>query len=111
MSPTTALEKAVVRHCLRLSGVDWRTYSRLLWGFAEQRGVRLIYDRGELEIMSPLLEHDDDADFLGVLVWTLTEELGLPIKPGGSVTVRRRKRQRGLEPDRCYWIANAHRMQ
>jgi Uma2 family endonuclease len=110
MSPTTALEKPAGRQCLRLSGVEWQTYSRLVWAFAEQRGVRLIYDRGELEIMSPLLDHDEDADFLGVLVWILTEELGLPIKPGGSPTVRLRKRERGLEADRCYWIANAHRM-
>ena len=30
---------------------------------------------------------------------TLTEELGLPLAGGGSTTMRRRKRQRGLEPD------------
>jgi Uma2 family endonuclease len=36
---------------------------------------------------------------------TLTEELGLPVKAGGSTTFRRRRRRRGLEPDDCYWIA------
>jgi Uma2 family endonuclease len=33
--------------------------------------------------------------------------------PGRAVlatTLRRRRRQRGLEPDRCFWIANAARM-
>ena len=45
------------------------------------------------------------------MVWTLAEELNRPIKPGGSVTLRRRKRQRGLEADRSFWIANAFRMQ
>jgi Uma2 family endonuclease len=96
--------------CLLLSNVDWRTYSRLLQLFAERPGIRLTYDRGELEIMSPLLEHDEDADFLGVLVRALTSELNLPIRGGGSVTLRQRRKKRGLEPDRCYWIASAPRM-
>jgi Uma2 family endonuclease len=96
--------------CLRLSNVDWKTYSRLLRIFAERPGVRLSYDRGELEIMSPHLEHDDDAQFLGWLVQALTEELGLPIKPGGGVTMRLRPKRKGIEADQCFWIANAQRM-
>src|SRR5205823_2121961 len=38
------------------------------------------------------------------------EELGMPLKHGGSTTLRRRLRQRGIEADECFWIANAHRM-
>src|SRR5277367_4553875 len=74
--------------CLHLSGIDWRLYTRLLAAFAERPGIRLTYDRGELEIMSPLLKHDDDARFLGDLVFVLTEELRLPLKRGGSTTLR-----------------------
>jgi Uma2 family endonuclease len=85
---------------------DWRTYIRLLRVFAERPKVRLTYDRGVLEIMSPLHEHDYDTDLLGRFVVVLTEELDLPIHAGGSTTLRRRRRQKGLEPDRCWWIAN-----
>jgi Uma2 family endonuclease len=95
---------------LLLDDVDWRTYGRLLKTFAERPGLRLTYDRGRLEIMVPLLEHEEDGDFLGDLVKVLTEELGLPLKRGGSVTLRRRGLQRGLEPDRCFWIENAARI-
>jgi Uma2 family endonuclease len=98
------------RQCLRLSDIDWRTYSRLLRAFAERPGVRLTYDRGELEIMSPSLEHDDDSSILGDLVFILTEELGLPLKRGGSTTLRRQLRRRGIEADQSFWIANASRM-
>jgi Uma2 family endonuclease len=77
---------------------------------AERPGVRLTYDQGELEIKSPAMEHDDGSRFLGDLVFILTEELGLPLKRGGSVTLRRQLLQRGIEADDCYWIANAHRM-
>jgi Uma2 family endonuclease len=91
---------------LVLTGVSWQGYGKLLRAFADRPGVRLTYDRGVLEIMSPLHEHESDADFLGRLAVTLTEEMGLPVKAGGSTTLRRRKKRRGLEADRCYWIAS-----
>ena len=96
--------------CLRLSAVDWRTYSRLLRAFAERPGIRLAYDRGELEIMTPLLEHDNEGRLLGRFVVALTEELGLSLMSGGATTLRRRLRRRGIEPDESFWIANAPRM-
>src|SRR5207237_1396970 len=37
---------------VRLSGIDWQTYTRLLRAFAERPGIRLAYDRGELEIVA-----------------------------------------------------------
>jgi Uma2 family endonuclease len=110
MSQARSVRPSHTGDCLRLSGIDWRTYSRLLRAFAEKPGIRLTYDRGELEIMSPLLEHDDSGRFLGLLVFVLTEELGLPLKHGGSTTLRRRLRRRGIEADECFWIANAVRM-
>src|SRR5215469_16685196 len=95
---------------LLLRDVEWQTYSRLLKAFAERPGVRLTYDRGVLEIMSPRIDHDDDGRLLNNMVFVLTEELGLPLKRGGSTTLRRRLRQRGIEADECFWIANASRM-
>src|ERR1700736_2241918 len=90
--------------CLVLHDVDWSSYGRLLRAFAERPRVRLTYDRGVLEIMSPLLEHDHSSWLLGRFVVVLTEELGLPVLGGGSTTFRRRRRRRGLEPDECFWI-------
>ena len=91
---------------LVLYGIDWPTYTRLLRTFARGPAVRITYDRGVLEIMSPLLEHESPADLLGRFVVVLTEELGLPLKAAGSTTLRRKRRKRGLEPDRAWWIAS-----
>jgi Uma2 family endonuclease len=110
MNRVSSVEQQRAGRCVRLSAIDWRTYSRLLRTFAEQPRVRMAYDHGELEIMSPLLEHDYDGRFLGDLVVALTDELGLQLKRGGSTTLRRRLRQRGIEPDESFWIANAPRM-
>jgi Uma2 family endonuclease len=93
-----------------LHDIDWKTYTRLLRVFAERPGIRLAYDRGDLEMMSPLHEHESDADFLGRMVVVLTEELGYPLKAGRSTTFRRRKQQRGIEPDHSYWIASEPRV-
>lgn len=107
MGKAARLTRPVSGTRLRLSYVPWQMYTRLLRVFEERPRVRLTYDRGELEIMSPILEHDDDGQFLGRLVWIMTEEIGLPIHGGGSTILRRRLKQKGLEPDECFWIAHA----
>jgi Uma2 family endonuclease len=38
--------------------VSWETYQRLLEERGEDRVPRFVYDRGELEIMSPSAEHE-----------------------------------------------------
>lgn len=91
-----------------LYDIDWTTYTRLLRVFERSgRKFRLIYDRGTLEIMSPLWVHEGHGRLLGRFIDVLTEELDLPCRLGGSVTLRRQRKQRGLEPDNCYWIVNA----
>jgi Uma2 family endonuclease len=95
---------------LLLYGVDWQEYRRFLRLFRHRRAIRLTYDRGALEIMTLSFEHERYGQFLGRLAVTLTEELGLPVMDGGSTTFRRRRKQRGLEPDNCYWIENEPRI-
>lgn len=85
-----------------LHDIDWGTYTRLLRVFERRRGFRLTFDRGTLEIMSPLWEHEKAAYILGTFVDVITQELQLPYEPGRSVTLRRRRKNRGLEPDNCY---------
>jgi Uma2 family endonuclease len=107
---STATPRPRVQQPAVLLGIDWRTYTRLLRAFEGRRRFRLTYDRGVLEIMSPLWEHEEPAYLLGRFVDVLTEELNLPLRPGRSLTLRRRRLRRGLEPDNCFWIANAPRM-
>src|SRR5690242_5619452 len=70
---------------LLLAGIGWRTYTRLLYVFAERPGIRLTYDRGGLEIRAPST-NISRSGFFGCLVGVLTEELNLPVKAGGSTT-------------------------
>ncbi len=78
---------------------DWNFYSKMLEAFAEKPGYRLAFDGRRLEIMSPSLLHDDSSDFIGDMVKVLAKERGLPLKRGRTVTLRRRKKQKGIEAD------------
>jgi Uma2 family endonuclease len=68
--------------------------------------VRLTYDSGSLEIMTLGHGHERFSKLLGRLVESLTEELDIPVHSGRSTTFKSEAKQRGLEPDECYWIQN-----
>lgn len=90
---------------LILHGVSWEEYVRLLRAF-EGRHLRLTYDRGVLEIMTLSFEHENEEYLVCRFVDVITEELNWPVQGGGSTTFKRRKHQRGLEPDGCWWITH-----
>jgi len=102
----TASQGPAAEQRLVLEGVSWPTYDRLV-AELENRGIRLAYDQGRLEIMSPSFLHEIRKRQLGRMIEILAEELDLEIVGGGSTTFRREDAKRGLEPDECYWLANA----
>lgn len=91
---------------LVLEGVSWATYGRLVTEL-KRGGTRLAYDQGCLEIMSPSFLHEIRKRQIGRMIEILAEELDREIVSGGSTTFRREDARRGLEPDECYWLANA----
>jgi len=90
---------------ISLQGIKWNTYQALLKDLAETSRKRVTYDQEILEIMTPLPEHEINKRFLGRIVETATEVLGLEIYSLGSVTLMRKDLQRGIEPDECYYIS------
>jgi Uma2 family endonuclease len=90
--------------------VNWAFYEGLLALVGERRSHRITYDRGKLEIMAPSWNHEWWAARLDRVILGVSEHLEVPLISGGSTTFRREDLDRGLEPDRCYYTANAHRM-
>jgi Uma2 family endonuclease len=86
-----------------LHGVSWQFYEHCLEEIGD-RHIRLTYDRGSLEIMSPSPEHERYGRLIGRLILAFTEEMNVPIRSAGSTTWRREGLKRGLEPDDCYFI-------
>src|SRR6266516_2340218 len=90
---------------LVLDGVSWELYEHLL-KVADNRRLRMTYDNGELEIMSPLPEHEWTKIVIGDMIKAILEELDVPRLGLGSTTFRRRLKKKGLEPDDCFYIQN-----
>lgn len=93
-----------------IPNVPWEMYEELLKVFAEKPIVRMTYDNEELEIMVPSLDHDFGDRFLATLIPILSEEVGVPIRPGGSTTMRKKKPLKGIEADDIFWLANAAKL-
>ena len=88
---------------VRLSNVPWGVYQTLR-SEAENRHVRMTYDRGFLEMRSPLKRHERVAYLIGRLIDAWTEERGLGVQGCRTTTFQRQDLERGLEPDNCYYI-------
>ncbi len=86
-----------------LAGVRWQTYEALLDDLSNHH-TRLTYDRGNLEIMAPQFRHESYAGVLGELVTALAALAKVRVKSAWSTTFRRQDLERGLEPDRCFYI-------
>jgi Uma2 family endonuclease len=93
-----------------LHDVSWETYEKLLADLADQSCIRLAYDRGTLEIMSPTTKHERYNRTIALLIEILVEELGIDVASLGSSTFKRGDLKRGFEPDSCFYIENAERI-
>ena len=88
-----------------LHNIRWETFLALLEDLGEHRG-RLTYDRGTIEIVSPTKKHEKLKRLIGRLIETFTLELGIKIESCASTTLKSRLKERGIEPDECYYIQN-----
>ena len=93
-----------------IDGLSWATYESFLRDYAGYSGVRLNYDRGRLEIISPGPDHEFVSSSLDTLTQAVVEEKRRDISPYGSTTFKRADIERGFEPDACYYIEKAAEM-
>jgi Uma2 family endonuclease len=89
-----------------IHNVSWEKYESLLEIFGDD-GPRMNYSDGSLELMSPLIPHEEPAELISYMILALTDELDIRRNALGSTTFRRRLAKKGVEPDECYYIAHA----
>jgi Uma2 family endonuclease len=92
-----------------LSGISWKMY-RKLRKIPENYNLRMTYDQGELEIMSPSPRHEKIATLLGSLIeeWAIRHDV--EIVPCRTMTIRRADLNRGFEPDNCFYVQHELQM-
>ena len=112
MSAQTASYIAAIEHVptgatLRIPDVRWEDYDQLLADLGDDYHVRVSYDCGCLEIMSPFPEHEEFAEVVLGIAREITRELGVKLETRGSMTIRSAWQAKGAEPDTCFYVQHA----
>ncbi len=89
--------------------VDWEGYLKI-YELCDRKGIRVTYDRGRLELMSPSNAHEQLGWNLAILFILVCEELEIPCPAGGSTTFRSEAEQKAIEPDACFFLKNLDRL-
>jgi Uma2 family endonuclease len=89
-----------------LTDLSWQEFEAVLEDLEEKRSSRIAYDRGALEIMTPLPEHEINKEIVSDLIKALLEELDIEFCPLGSTTFKNELMNIGIEPDNCFYIQN-----
>ena len=92
-----------------LSGISWDLYEQLRDN-EENWHVRMAYDNGSLELMSPSPNHEVITKLLAQMIEAFTAELAIPRRSLRSNTWKRRELGKGCEADECYYILNHQRV-
>ncbi|MEG4285025.1 Uma2 family endonuclease [Microcoleus sp. A006_D1] len=87
-----------------LENISWSTFETLLKEIGDNRGYRIAYDEGMLEIMTPSYQHENYKLQFHRCIFILAEELDSEIKSAGSTTLKLKNARKGIEPDNCYYI-------
>ena len=93
-------------HRVVLHGVSWSLYQQMLAEVGDGH-LRLTYDRGSLEIMSPSDLHEKVKTVTARLIEAYADAVDIVVEGLGSTTFLREDALRGLEPDECYYVAHA----
>ncbi len=95
---------------LILTEVPWKEYEQLLEDLGDGFAVRISYDQGRMEIMSPSHKHENFKEVLSYMAFIIAEETGTQFENLGSSTYKQEWLSRGVEPDACFYIQNAARI-
>ena len=92
---------------LRLEGVSWDQYEQLLDELVEWPGMRVSYDHGRVEIMSPTFEHENYIGLISSMGRILSEEMGTVVEAAGATTYKQEQLLLGSEGDQSFYVRNA----
>ncbi|HEY6334082.1 MAG TPA: Uma2 family endonuclease [Blastocatellia bacterium] len=92
---------------VRFTDVSWDQYEDLLQDAGEDGRFRISFDRRALEVRTLSTEHGRFERFFERFVTIVGLRLGVDIISAGSATMRSRRKQKGIEPDACFYVQNA----
>ena len=94
-----------------LDKISWQKFESILGAAETGRTSRFTYDRGRLEMMTPLDEHERCRKLIESMLLVLVDELKLPVEGYVAPLLIRPDLGRAVEPDACYYFRHAAAMQ
>jgi len=88
-----------------MRGVSWAFYQALSRE-CDDRPIRINYANRVLEIMTISTEHEGYKEAISHLISATSSEFGIDVASRGSATLALEAKEKALEPDQCYWVAN-----
>jgi Uma2 family endonuclease len=86
---------------------SWDDYERLLEKLGNRPGLRISYDSGRLEVVSPSSPHGWYESLIRDFVLIYCEVFHVRLEGAGIVTWKRRSLSKGVEPDASFYFCNA----
>ena len=93
-------------HQALIKNVSWSELEQILEELGETRSSRISYSNGNLEIMTPLPEHEYSKVLISDFVRIILEELEQEYWNLGSTTFKREEMAQAVEADECFYIQN-----
>lgn len=100
-----------VSRCILINDVSWEEYEFYLDIFAERAGWRLAYDGGKLEFMPPTINHERYSTVFNDFVREVCMFFDIELESAGSTTFHSKILNKGVEPDECFYIQSASKIQ
>ena len=101
--------KSVGPDRILLRNISWALYEALREEESNWN-VRMAYDRGELELMSPSQRHEEVGYRFELLMVALAQALGFKFAGLAHTTWKNEAAEKAKEADACYYIQNFERI-
>ncbi|HZS45081.1 MAG TPA: Uma2 family endonuclease [Blastocatellia bacterium] len=102
-----AISHLPVGSTLTIPDVSWEEYEELLEELDERFAVRVTYNNGRLEIVSPSYRHEKYKELISDIARAVANQFGLKLEKSGSTTFKQTKFAQGAEPDLSFYVQNA----
>lgn len=101
------IERMPADSVLTQHGVSWDEYEELLKAVGDASGLRISYDEGRLQIMTLSHRHERYSTLIERIVDRVSGFLRIKVLFYGSATMKKARKQKGVEPDACFYVQNA----
>ncbi|XGV99417.1 MAG: Uma2 family endonuclease [Leptolyngbya sp. BL-A-14] len=93
-----------------LEKISWEQFETILAEMGAERTTRFTFDRGRLEMMTPLDEHDRCHKLIESLILVLADIMQLPVEGYKAPTLKRFDLNIAIEPDTGYYLQHERDM-